>query len=99
MPIRNTQHSFGGEAAAPSLTLFIKEACPWCVAAERELARCGLTYKRLDVNRDPAAFAELRRISGQSLAPTLQLDAPHGPVLADFGVEDLSPFLATHGIL
>jgi hypothetical protein len=45
------------------------------------------------VSGDRAAMAEMVELSGQSKAPTLDW---HGEVLADFGVDELVPFLKKH---
>ena len=49
-----------------------------------------IAYEKIDVIADEAAFAEMVRISGQELAPVLEVD---GKVLADFGPEELAKFL------
>jgi glutaredoxin 3 len=49
-----------------------------------------IAYEKLDVIEDDAAFAEMVRLSGQELAPVLDVD---GKVLADFGPEELAKFL------
>jgi hypothetical protein len=49
----------------------------------------------VDVRRDRAAFAELRRISGQTYAPTLVIG---DLVLPDFGPEELEDFLKRHNV-
>jgi glutaredoxin len=59
--------------------------------AEAWLSRHGVTYKAVDVLSDGAAFAEMRKVSGQSKAPVLV--TPEGCCLADFGPEELSGFL------
>ncbi len=46
-------------------------------------------YEKIDVIADEAAFDEMIRISGQELAPVMEVD---GEVLADFGPEQLEPF-------
>lgn len=46
----------------------------------------GVDYELLDVTRDRHAFLEMRRLSGQTLTPTLEMD---GEVLADFGADEL----------
>ena len=48
-----------------------------------------IAYEKLDVIADDAAFAEMVRLSGQELAPVLEVD---GQVLADFGPEELPKF-------
>ena len=49
-----------------------------------------IAYEKIDVIADEAAFAEMVRISGQELAPVLEVN---GKVLADFGPEELAKFL------
>src|SRR5882757_3067683 len=85
---------------APMITdsppiLYIKPSCPWCAAVVAFLNGRKIPYREVNVSRDPAAFAEMRAKSHQSLAPTLDW---HGEILADFGVEELKPFLARHGV-
>jgi glutaredoxin len=49
-----------------------------------------ISYETIDVIADPAAFAEMVRLSGQTCAPVLEVD---GRVLADFGPEELPGFI------
>ncbi len=49
-----------------------------------------IPYERIDVIADEAAFEEMIRLSGQELAPVLEVD---GRVLADFGPEQLPGFM------
>ena len=51
-----------------------------------------IKYQKLDVIADAAAFDEMIRLSGQELAPVLEVD---GKVLADFGPEELEKFWKT----
>ena len=73
-----------------SSILYIKQGCPWCIAAEEELQKLGVKYERREVRSNPAYFEEMRKLSGQTKAPVLQMD---GRVLADFGPEQLPGFL------
>jgi glutaredoxin 3 len=70
--------------------LYIKQGCPWCIAAEEELHKLGVKYELREVRSNPAYFEEMRKLSGQTKAPVLQMD---GRVLADFGPEQLPGFL------
>ena len=79
----------------PELVLYVKSGCPWCTVAEDYLNQRGYRFHRIDVRRDRAAFDELRRVSGQSYAPTLVVD---GKILPDFGPDELDQFLKTHQI-
>lgn len=79
------------------MRLFIKEGCPWCEEAEAWLEEHGFTYERIDVLSDRVAYAEMKRISNQTKAPTLQLD--DGQVLADFDVDELEDFFRHQGLI
>lgn len=69
--------------------LFIKPYCGWCHKALRWLDDRGVAYETIDVTGDEAAFDEMIRLSGQDLAPVIDVD---GEVLADFGPEQLAEF-------
>lgn len=74
--------------------LYVKTGCPYCIDAVKFLANNGVGHRQIDVLKDRAAFAEMRQKSGQDKAPVLDW---HGEILADFGVEELAPFLLQHG--
>lgn len=75
--------------------VYVKAGCPWCIDAEAYLKKKGIAYTRREVRSDAAAMAEMVKLSGQSKAPTMKLGSA---VLADFGVDELIPFLAKHGM-
>jgi glutaredoxin len=77
------------------LKLYTKSYCPWCTGAVQWLRKNDYDFEEINVSRDLEAFAELERISGQTMAPTL-LDES-GRVLPDFGPEELEGFLAESG--
>ncbi|MCB1098400.1 MAG: glutaredoxin family protein [Verrucomicrobiae bacterium] len=77
------------------MRLFVKSGCPWCVDAVRYLRAEGYVFQEIDVLRDSAAFDEMIALSGQSLAPTLDVA---GSVLPDFDVGQLKEFLAANRI-
>jgi glutaredoxin len=79
------------------MKLFIKEGCPWCEEAEAWLSDNNFEYERIDVLSDQIAFSDMKRISGQTKAPTLQLD--DGQVLADFDVDELEDFFRHQGLI
>ena len=58
----------------------------------RWLDEHGIEYETLDVIANEAAFDEMVRLSGQDLAPVIEVD---GKVLADFGPEQLPEILGT----
>jgi glutaredoxin len=69
--------------------LFIKPCCPWCHQAMRWLDERGIKHETFDVIADAKAMAEMVKLSGQTLAPVIEVD---GKILADFGPEQLETF-------
>ena len=49
----------------------------------------GIEYEKLDVISDAKARKEMVQLSGQTLAPVIDVD---GEILADFGAEELEAF-------
>lgn len=75
--------------------LYVKIGCPWCDEVEEYLDARGLPYRKVVVSGNPQAMREMVNLSGQSKAPTMDWD---GDVLADFGVDELIPFLCDKGL-
>jgi glutaredoxin 3 len=71
------------------IRLFIKPYCGWCHKAIRWLEERGIEYEKIDVIADETAFDEMIRLSGQELAPVIEVD---GNTLADFGPDQLAEF-------
>ncbi len=69
--------------------LFIKPFCGWCEQAIDWLDSRGVQYEVLDVIADASARREMEELSGQSLAPVLDVD---GQILADFDTGQLENF-------
>jgi glutaredoxin 3 len=69
--------------------LFIKSYCPWCHRAMRWLSEHEIEHETIDVISSESAFEEMIRLSGQELAPVIDVD---GEILADFGPDQLAEF-------
>jgi glutaredoxin len=74
---------------AGQVRLFIKPYCGWCSQVMDWLDQRKIAYQVLDVIRDARAYDEMYRLSGQTLAPVIDVD---GRVLADFGARELATF-------
>ena len=74
---------------AGRIRLFVKPFCGWCHEAKDWLEERGIPYEELDVISSRAAWKEMVQISGQTLAPVIDVD---GEVLADFGTDQLEQF-------
>jgi len=69
--------------------LYIKQGCPWCIAAEEELHRLGVKYEVREVRSNPGYFEEMKKLSGQTKAPVLKMD---NRILSDFDSKELEGF-------
>jgi glutaredoxin 3 len=72
-----------------SVRLFVKPWCGWCRDAEHWLDERGISYEKLNVWTNSEARREMWDLSGQGLAPVIDVD---GQILADFDTDQLSEF-------
>lgn len=75
--------------------LYIKRGCSWCDEAIEFLDGHGVGYRLKDVSNDADAMTEMQKKSGQTKAPTLDWK---GRILADFGTDELVPFLREQNV-
>jgi glutaredoxin len=75
--------------------IYVKTGCPWCEEVLDYMEAQDLQYEEIVVSGNREAMNEMVAMSGQSKAPTMDWD---GEVLADFGVEELVPFLRRKGV-
>jgi glutaredoxin len=71
------------------IRLFVKPWCGWCQEAEEWLDNRNIEYELLDVTNDREARQEMLQLSGQTLAPVIEVD---GEILADFDTGQLAKF-------
>ncbi|MEX1113921.1 MAG: glutaredoxin family protein [Akkermansiaceae bacterium] len=76
--------------------LYIKPGCPWCDEVVDFLERKTIRVRSVVVSGNRDAMREMVDLSGQSKAPTMDW---HGEVLADFGLDELTPFLKKRGVI
>lgn len=83
-------------SAADLPVLYLKPGCPWCEDVVDFLAKKRISVRKVIVSGNRAAMQEMIDLSGQSKAPTMDW---HGEVLADFGVDELIPFLKQRQVI
>ena len=55
-----------------NIVIYTKPGCPYCAAAMRDLRERGLSYEEISVESNPAARAEVMRLSdGSGIVPIL----------------------------
>ena len=77
-------------------TLYVKTGCPWCDEVLEYFEAHKLPYRQVTVSGNAEAMNEMRELSGQTKAPTMDWD---GEILADFGVDKLVPFLKARKVV
>jgi glutaredoxin 3 len=82
--------------STPRPYLYVKDGCPWCTEAEDYLQKRNIAYGKVDVLEDPAAYDEMKRLSGQTKTPTMRWG---DEILADFGADELDEFLREQGVV
>ncbi|MFN0126044.1 MAG: glutaredoxin family protein [Verrucomicrobiales bacterium] len=75
--------------------IYVKPGCPWCEEVLDYMEAHDLPYEEVVVTGNRDAMAEMVALSGQTKAPTMDWA---GEVLADFGVDELVPFLRKRGV-
>lgn len=75
--------------------LYVKSGCPWCHEVVEFMDSNGVSYREQNVSESASAMQEMQKKSGQTKAPTLDW---HGKILADFGVDELVPFLQKQNV-
>jgi len=83
------QQTSAGMYQPQKVRLFIKPFCGWCSQAMDWLDDHGIQYEVFDVIADEKSYDEMYELSGQTLAPVIDVD---GRVLADFGGRELAEF-------
>ena len=77
-----------------SVRLFVKPGCPWCEEAVDWLESNGIKYELLDVIASSEARDEMHELTGQTRAPSIEVD---GQVLADFDADELEAWWESTG--
>ena len=75
--------------------IYVKTGCPWCEEVLEYLDALRIAYQKITVSGNRDAMQAMIDLSGQSKAPTMDW---YGEVLADFGVDELVPFLREKGL-
>jgi glutaredoxin 3 len=58
----------------PTVQIYTKQNCPYCVRAKSLLQRKGVSYEEIDVENDDARRAWLVEASGQRTVPQVFVD-------------------------
>lgn len=74
-----------------NIILYTKTGCPWCLKMIDYLDSKGLKYEERNVSSNSRFFDEMEQKSGQTKAPTLDID---GYIIADADVEDVNKYLS-----
>lgn len=69
-----------------NIIVYTKTGCPWCANMKIFLEENDIEYQEKNVTQNDDYYNEMKELSGQDKAPTLNID---GQVFADADVEDI----------
>ncbi len=79
-----------------TLIVYTKLGCPWCHSVVNFLKERRVPFEEREVRGNLAYFDEMVKKSGQTKAPTLDLD---GEMLADTDRDAVEKWLGQHKVL
>jgi glutaredoxin 3 len=78
------------------LILYTKNGCPWCDEVRDFLMENKIHFEEREVRLNEEYFKEMMDKSGQTKAPTIDLD---GEIFSDLGKEEVEEILKDKGII
>lgn len=79
-----------------NIIIYTKTGCPWCIQAIKYLKDKKLSFEERNVSSSLEFFNEMVKKSGQTKAPTLDID---GYILADSDSDQINKYLKGKGII
>ncbi len=73
-----------------NIIVYVKTGCPWCIGVTSLLKEKGVVFEERNVTQNKAFMDEMVQKSGQTKAPTLDID---GHILADSDKEQVAAYL------
>jgi len=59
--------SFGGGSSR--VTVYTSDGCPWCARTKEYLKSKGVSFREVNVSRDPSGIQDMMSVSGQTGTP------------------------------
>ena len=59
----------------PMIQVFSFDACPWCTKAKKYLDKKGVAYTVRDIEKEPAAYNDLVKLTGEGACPVILADS------------------------
>ncbi len=78
-----------------NIIIYTKTGCPWCIDALALLREKNIPFEEREVLGNKIYFDEMITKSGQSKAPTLDID---GFILADTDKDQIAAYLKEKGV-
>jgi len=68
------------------MIVYVKTGCPWCAGVLELLNEQGIDFEERNVSENPEYMKEMQDKSGQTKAPTVDLD---GEIFPDLGRDEV----------
>ena len=84
-------HTFGGDnKPRKNVVVYSTPTCSWCSTLKTHLRKHGVSFRDIDISRDPRAAEELVKRSGQQGVPQTEID---GRIIVGFDKERINELL------
>lgn len=80
----------------PKIVAYMKPVCGWSQGVRAVFKKYDLEYEDKDIVNDPYNYAEMVRLTGQYLQPTLQIG---DELLPDVSGEEVEEYLLDKGVV
>ena len=77
------------------IQVFSFDACPWCTKAKKYLDKKGVAYKVRDIEKEPAAYDELMKLTGEGACPVILADS--GEYVRGFDQPAIDKLIGAYG--
>ncbi len=78
-----------------NIIVYVKTGCPWCIGLTDLLKEKNISFEERNVTSNPEFFKEMQEKSGQTLAPTLDID---GEIIPDSSAEEITEYFKSKGV-
>ncbi|MEI6654078.1 MAG: glutaredoxin [Verrucomicrobiota bacterium] len=75
---------------APKIVIYLKTFCGWSQGVRDSMRKYRLAYEEKDIIKTPAFRREMEQLTGQALAPCVEID---GHMLVDVSGEEVEKWL------
>ena len=83
-------------ASQPKIVAYMKPVCGWSQGVRAVFAKYNLEYEDKDIVNDPFNYAEMVKVTGQYLQPSIKIG---NDILPDMSCEEIEEYLLDRNVV